>query len=44
MTAPSLALLTVLAYLAKTPRLKRGSGALHVFEALGDLFVGDVEA
>ena len=27
-TAPSLALLTVLAYLAKTPRLNRGSGAL----------------
>ncbi len=41
--APSLAEQTVLAYLAKTPRLKRGSGALPGFEACGDLFVGDVE-
>ena len=32
--APSLALLTLLAYLAKTPRLKRGSGAFHAARRL----------
>ena len=41
--APSLALETELAYLAKTPRVKRGGGGWKLARRCGDLFVGDVE-